>query len=117
MKQHNSKNDASYNMGINRFSDMTFEEYQQLLGLKANGTRTRKHENGENSFIVFNTTDLPASVDWRNTGAVTKVKDQGSCGSCYAFSAVASIEGQYFLKTNKSLELSVEQVVECSDSY
>lgn len=118
MQKHNSLSSSSFKMGINRFSDMTFEEYQKLLGLKANGMRSRKHENsGENSFIVFNTTDLPTSVDWRNTGAVTKVKDQGSCGSCYAFSAVGAIEGQYFMKTNKSVDLSVEQVVDCSDSY
>ena len=103
---------------MNKFSDMTFEEYQELLGLKKTGDRARKiDQSGENSFIVFNTTNLPSSVDWRKTGAVTKVKDQGSCGSCYAFSAVGAIEGAYYMRTNKSVDLSVEQVVDCSDSY
>ena len=117
INEHNAKNEgAAYRLGANRFTDMTFEEYRVLLGLKEGGRR-RIDVSGENSFIVFNTTDMPKSVDWRSTGAVTKIKDQGTCGSCYAFSAVSSIEGAYFRATNKSLELSVEQVVDCSDSY
>ena len=95
---HNSQNSgSSYRMGLNKFSDMTPEEYQVRLGLKGEAHGHRKIDrSGENSFIVFNTTDLPQNVDWRPTGAVTKIMDQGSCGSCYAFSAVGAIEGAYF---------------------
>ena len=116
IRSHNEKNSSSYRMGVNRFSDMNEEEFRAMLGYKNFGQHGRKID-GENSFIIFNTTDLPKSVDWRPTGAVTKVKDQGSCGSCYAFSAVSSVEGAYFMKTNKTVELSVEQIVDCSDSY
>lgn len=112
---HNSQNSASYKMKINRFSDMTPEEYKQMLGYKhMNGTR--RHNPGENSFIVFNTTNLPQSVDWRPTGAVTKVKDQGKCGSCYAFSAIGAMEGAYWNATKKTVDLSVEQMVECAST-
>jgi cathepsin F len=57
--------------------------------------------------------DLPDSFDWRDHGAVTPVKDQGSVGTCWAFSAIQNIEGQYNLKGNDLINLSVEQIVEC----
>ena len=59
------------------------------------------------SFINFNTTNLNETVDWRPLGWVTAVKDQGKCGSCYAFSAVGSLEGQYKNLTGKLVDLSV----------
>jgi cathepsin F len=57
--------------------------------------------------------DLPASFDWREHSAVSSVKDQGSIGSCWAFSTVGNIEGQHYLKNSELLDLSVEQLVEC----
>jgi C1A family cysteine protease len=113
--EHNSQNSAaSYRMGINKFSDMTEDELRARLGLAQNRQGHRKID-GENSFIIFNTTDLPSSVDWRPTGAVTPVQDQGSCGSCYAFSAVGAIEGAYWKLTNKTTAFSVQQIVDCAD--
>jgi len=60
--------------------------------------------------------DLPTSIDWTTKGVVTPVKDQGQCGSCWAFSAVASIEGQHALKTSKLVSLSEQNLVDCSSS-
>ncbi|CAF4587032.1 unnamed protein product, partial [Rotaria magnacalcarata] len=59
--------------------------------------------------------DVPNSFDWRNYGAVTPVKDQGSVGTCWAFSAVQNVEGQWFMKSKALAELSVEQIVDCDD--
>ncbi|GAB2298764.1 hypothetical protein Dimus_032841 [Dionaea muscipula] len=61
----------------------------------------------------FNFTDVPAAVDWRTAGAVTPVKNQQQCGCCWAFSAVAAIEGATRIKTGTLTSLSEEQIVDC----
>ncbi len=60
---------------------------------------------------------IPTSVDWRTKGAVTPIKDQGYCGSCWAFTAVASLEGQIYRRKNKTVILSEQQLIDCSSSY
>jgi C1A family cysteine protease len=61
--------------------------------------------------------DLPAEVDWVSAGAVTPVLNQGQCGSCYSFSALESVESAYFLETGKLVNLSEQQIVDCSSAY
>jgi C1A family cysteine protease len=56
----------------------------------------------------------PEAFDWRDHGAVSEVKDQGSCGSCYAFSAIGAVESQYFMKSGKHVNLSEQQIIDCS---
>lgn len=56
----------------------------------------------------------PNAVDWRDRGAVTEVKDQGKCGSSYAFSAIGTLESHHFIKTGKLLNLSEQEIVDCS---
>ncbi|GER31784.1 cysteine proteinases superfamily protein [Striga asiatica] len=66
--------------------------------------------------VISDQIPLPQSVDWRNQGAVTPVRNQGSpCGSCWAFSAVAAVEGIVQIRTGILVPLSVEQLVDCDD--
>ncbi|XP_054939673.1 procathepsin L-like, partial [Physeter macrocephalus] len=58
--------------------------------------------------------DVPKAVDWRQRGCVSYVKDQGDCGSCWAFSATGAIEGAYCAKTGELLNLSQQQLIDCS---
>ena len=104
IEDQNSEED-SFTVGINQFADMTDEEYTKYLGYMP---ITNKSPAKEYNGIVA------GSVDWRTKGAVNKVQNQGSCGSCWAFSAVAGFEGAYFLKTGKLLKFSEQQLVDCS---
>lgn len=58
-------------------------------------------------------TDLPASINWVEKGAVQPVQDQGRCGSCWSFSAIGAMEGAHFVKTGKGVKLSEQQCVDC----
>lgn len=98
-------------LSVNEFADLTNEEFKS----SRNGY---KRHNGVSSteatsFRYENVTIVPSSMDWRDKGAVTPVKDQGLCGSCWAFSAVAAVEGINQISTNKLISLSEQEVVDC----
>nr|ACU82390.1 cathepsin L 2 [Pheronema raphanus] len=110
IEKHNSHNKYAYKLAANKMADMTNKEFrQQYLGYIPIEEGPIEYKHLYNSII----TDIPTSVDWRTKGYVTKVKDQKQCGSCWAFSAAGSLEGQYFTgQTNYFL--SEQQLVDCS---
>lgn len=109
--QEYSQGKQTFTMAMNAFGDMTNEEFRQVM----NGFQHQKHRKGK----VFQEppwAEIPPSVDWRKKGYVTPVKDQGECGSCWAFSATGALEGQMFRKTGKLVSLSEQNLVDCSRS-
>ncbi|KAI9120095.1 hypothetical protein K1719_009064 [Acacia pycnantha] len=100
-----------YKLGLNQFADLTNEEFttsrNRFKGHMCSSiTRTP-------SFKYENVSGVPSSVDWRQQGAVTPIKNQGECGCCWAFSAVAATEGITKLSTGKLISLSEQELVDC----
>ncbi|XP_042397930.1 senescence-specific cysteine protease SAG39-like [Zingiber officinale] len=100
-----------YTLGVNQFADMTNEEFKASHTGFRNVIAARPVRKG--GFRYENVSATPASVDWRAEGAVTPVKDQGSCGSCWAFSAVAAVEGITKLTAGELISLSEQELVDC----
>ena len=96
----------TFTVGHNMFSTMTKDEAKKLNGYKGLGGAIE-------NVVVLDASNLADSVDWRTKGAVNAVKNQGQCGSCWAFSATAAIEGHHFIQTGTLLSLSEQQLVDC----
>ncbi|KAK6283935.1 hypothetical protein POUND7_002887 [Theobroma cacao] len=105
--------ERGYKLGVNKFADLTNEEFRSLhTGFNRQSPKLMSHSKSS-TFRYGNATAGPTVVDWRRKGAVTSVKDQGTCGCCWAFSAVAAIEGLTQLKKGKLISLSEQQLVDC----
>ncbi|GAB2234263.1 hypothetical protein Drorol1_Dr00003509 [Drosera rotundifolia] len=104
-----NKMNRSFTLGLNAFTDLTNEEF----GASHNGYRRPASSLKSTYFKYENLTDVPASVDWVANGAVTPIKDQGQCGCCWAFSAIAATEGITEISTGNLISLSEQQIVDC----
>ncbi|XP_010250858.1 PREDICTED: cysteine proteinase COT44 [Nelumbo nucifera] len=110
----NKRTDVTYTLGLNKFADLPNEEFRAIY--TSSTTRVLRQQGGVmgRSFMYQNDTQpLPASVDWRSRGAVTGVKDQGPCGSCWAFSTVVAVEGINQIKSGQLISLSEQELVDC----
>lgn len=106
----------SYHLKINKYGDMLHHEFVATMngykGRPANRTLV-----GATYLLPANVERLPKNVDWRTHGAVTPVKDQGQCGSCWSFSTTGALEAQHYRKTKVLTSLSEQNLVDCSRSY
>lgn len=103
----------SYELGLNAFSDLTFEEFKStyLITTPQNCSATNKKRR------PLEGVDLPVSIDWRTKGVITPVKNQGSCGSCWTFSTTGCLEAHHAIRTGKLISLSEQQLVDCAQAF
>jgi len=107
VQDHNAKG-HSYTVGLNNMADLKHQEYKQLLGYKP----PTELKATETPFRHANTEPLD-EVDWRTKNAVTPVKNQQQCGSCWTFSATGAIEGIHAIKTGSLVSVSEQEIVDC----
>ena len=107
---HNLDHTQNFTMGINQFTDLTPQEFKdQFVG----GLRTEVGSYGCKSFSS-GASGAPSSIDWRQKGAVNPVRDQGQCGSCWAFATTANAESVWAISSGQLLDLSEEFLVDCA---
>ena len=115
---HNS-GDHSYTKGINQFSAMTFEEFEDHFHLVENQANAEQNCSATRSspLTANGNGDAPDSWDWRNKGGVSPVKDQGNCGSCWTFSTVGCLESANLINYGVLETYSEQQLVDCAGDF
>merc|ERR1712086_637531 len=102
-----------FQVAVNQFAGMTSEEFSQLKGYKQPESRDAPTL----GVFKYSGAALPDSVDWTTQGAVSPVKNQGSCGSCWAFSTVGSLEGRAQIAKGNLQQFSEQQLVDCDTDF
>jgi C1A family cysteine protease len=106
IEAHNAT-EANFKLGHNQFSDRSHEEYSSMLGFV-------NLQDAPKNVVVLDEANAASEVNWVTAGAVTDVKNQGSCGSCWSFSTTGSLEGAHFVSSGKLEAFSEQQLVDCA---
>jgi len=101
------RGERTWKQGVSLYADLTHQEFMELLTMRVPDMPQSKHS------YQMQAQSIATSVDWRDSGCVTDVKDQGACGSCWSFGAIASAEYACCSSSGNSNQLSEQQVVDC----
>lgn len=120
VEEHNQKaikGEKSYQLSMNEWSDLLHHEFvAQMRGYNDQSPRSEELHGG--SYLPPAHLDyLPESVDWRKHGAVTAIRNQGRCGSCWSFSAAGALEAMHHRKTGVLTTLSEQNLIDCSSEF
>ncbi|KAL8468221.1 hypothetical protein ACS0TY_031454 [Phlomoides rotata] len=114
VERFNREGSHMYKLEVNAFADLTKEEF---LAKYATGFRPTFHKPSQSYFKYENVTDVPNNLDWRERNVVTPISNQGQCGTCWAFSAVAAIEGVVAVKSGNLTSLSEQHIIDCNGGH
>jgi len=111
----NANPENTFTVGHNFMSTMTDEEYSKMLGYRGPTNVTELLDDVARQIepTILDAVNIPSEYDWRNHGAVNPVKNQGQCGSCWAFSATCSMEGHHAIQSGNLISLAEQELVDC----
>lgn len=119
---------TGFKIGINKFSDLSLEEFEKMQGFRQlpEINKFLDEDDEDDQVEPTNKTEGPKgrglqdyedSIDWRQKGVLTPIRNQGSCGGCYTFSTVCAIEAAYKIQTGNLVSFSEQQILDCSTRY
>ncbi|KAL4432910.1 hypothetical protein ABPG74_014424 [Tetrahymena malaccensis] len=126
VQDHNSQDHHTYSLALNQFSDMTEEEFAEKVLMKSHvvdlhikqaaSNNSTNSTTGGSASSNSTSNNTSVTIDWRTKGAVSSVKNQGQCGSCWTFSAAGLMESFNFIKNKNLTNFSEQQLVDCVNS-
>jgi len=114
--RHNEDKTKTWKEGVNQFTDRTPAEFQKIQGVRRADVYRFTAQHDSYNYEAKKATSIPDSKDWRTSGVVSAVKDQGQCGSCWSFASSETIESHAALKTGDLAVLSEQQILGCTSN-